>query len=491
MRLRALAVILCMVAIALPIYSPSTTSNAAPAVHPNIIFILADDLDAKSIAVMPRLKSLMIDRGVSFANYFVTYPLCCPSRASILRGQYPHNTQILGNRPPLGGFQKFVETGAERSTVATWLHAAGYRTGYFGKYLNGYPGGNDQIHVPPGWDTWNSPVGGRPYSNFDYRMNENGRLVNYGHRPEDYMTDVLARKAVAFIRQSAQMNRSFFIHLSTFTPHAPATPAPRHANAFAGVTVPRPPSFNEADLSDKPSWLRSRNLLTDRQISRINDLHRKRLQTLLSVDDLIGTLVDALGAAGQLQGTYIFFSSDNGFHLGEHRLPQGKNTAFEEDIRVPLIVFGPGVPAGRTVELLAMNIDLAPTWVAIAGVSPPSFVDGRSLLPVLSAAPPRQDRWRQMVLIEHYTPARAGRTTRAAAIPEYHALRVKDFSYVEYATGERELYDLRRDPYQLQNIHQNTDQRLVSKLSARLAAIKRCAGATCRNVEDSVVSSRE
>ncbi|MGH2436121.1 MAG: sulfatase/phosphatase domain-containing protein, partial [bacterium] len=215
------------------------------------------------------------------------------------------------------------------------------------------------------------------------------------------------------------------------------------------------------------------------------DLHRKRLQTLLSVDDLIGTLVDALGAAGQLQGTYIFFSSDNGFHLGEHRLPQGKNTAFEEDIRVPLIVFGPGVPAGRTVELLAMNIDLAPTWVAIAGVSPPSFVDGRSLLPVLSAAPPRQDRWRQMVLIEHYTPARAGRTTRAAAIPEYHALRVKDFSYVEYATGERELYDLRRDPYQLQNIYQSADQNFVSALSARLAALKQCVGATCRAAEDS------
>lgn len=459
---------------------------AAPAARPNIIFILADDLDAKSISVMPKLKALMIDRGVSFANFFVTYPLCCPSRASILRGQYPHNTQILGNRPPLGGFEKFVQTGAERSTIATWLHAAGYRTGYFGKYLNGYPEGNDQTHVPPGWDIWNSPAGGRPYANFNYRMNENGRLVSYGNRPEDYMTDVLARKAVEFIRQSAQINRPFFIHLSTFTPHAPATPAPRHANALAGVTAPRPPSFNEADLSDKPSWLRSRNLLTDRQISRIDDLHRKRLQTLLSVDDLIGTLVDALGATGR--GTYIFFSSDNGFHLGEHRLPQGKNTAFEEDIRVPLIVKGPGVPEGRTLEHFAMNIDLASTWAEIARAPTPSFVDGRSLLPLLSSAPPTVDRWRHMVLIEHYTQVRSGRRAQSEAIPEYHALRIKDFSYVEYATGERELYDLRRDPFQLQNIYQSADQRLVSELSARLAAIKRCAEATCRNVEDSAVS---
>jgi N-acetylglucosamine-6-sulfatase len=484
MKLRGLAVTLCAVTIALPVYSPGMTSNAAPAVRPSIIFILTDDLDLKSISVMPKLKSLMIDRGVSFANYFVTYPLCCPSRASILRGQYPHNTQVLGNRPPLGGFQKFVETGAERSTVATWLHAAGYRTGYFGKYLNGYPEGNAQTHIPPGWDIWNSPAGGRPYSNFNYRMNENGRLVSYGDRPEDYMTDVLARKAGEFIRQSAQANRSFFIHLSTYTPHGPATPAPRHADSFAGVTAPRPPSFNETEVSDKPEWLRARVPLTDRQIGRIDDLYRRRLQTLLSVDDLIGTLVDTLRATGRLQQTYIFFTSDNGFHLGEHRLPQGKNTAFEEDIRVPLIVIGPGVAEARTIEHLAMNIDLAPTWTAIAGATMPAFVDGRSLLSLLSAAPPRVDTWRQMVLIEHYSPTRAGRRARAAAIPDYHALRVKDFSYVEYATGERELYDLRSDQYQLQNVYQTADRGLVATFSARLAALKRCTGASCRTVED-------
>lgn len=483
MRLRGIAVILCAVAISLPFYSPGTTSNAAPAARPNIIFILTDDLDTKSIAVMPKLKSLMIDSGVSFANYFVTYPLCCPSRASILRGQYPHNTQVLSNRPPLGGFEKFVQTGAERSTIATWLHAAGYRTGYFGKYLNGYPERNNQTHVPPGWDVWASPAGGTPYSNFNYRVNENGRLVNYGSRPEDYMTDVLGRKAVEFIHQSAQANRSFFIHLATYAPHGPATPAPRHGNAFAGMTAPRPPSFNESDVSDKPAWLQARSRLTERQIGRIDDLYRRRLQTLLSVDDLIGVLVDALRTTDQLHQTYIFFSSDNGFHLGEHRLPQGKDTAFEEDIRVPLIVIGPGVPAGRTIEHLAMNVDLAPTWAAIGDASTPSFVDGRSLLPVLSASPPGLDQWRRLVLIEHYSPAQ-GRRARAAAIPEYHALRAADVSYVEYATGERELYDLRNDPYQLQNIYQAADQGLVSTLRARLSALKRCTGTSCRAAED-------
>lgn len=461
---------------------------AAPADRPNIIFILTDDLDAKSIAVMPKLKSLMVDRGVTFANYFVTYPLCCPSRASILRGQYPHNTQILGNRPPLGGFEKFVETGMERSTIATWMQSAGYRTGYFGKYLNGYPDRETPTHVPPGWDEWHSPAGGSPYSNFNYRMNENGRIVSYGSRPEDYLTDVLARKASEFITQSTQGRRPFFIHLSTFAPHAPATPAPRHADTFAGVTAPRPPSFNEGDVGDKPAWVRARNLLADRQIAQIDTLYRRRLQSLLAVDDLIGTLVDGLRASGQFQRTYVFFSSDNGFHLGEHRLPQGKNTAYDEDIRVPLIVIGPGVPEGRTLEHLAMNIDLAPTWTEIAGTSTPSFVDGRSLLPLLNARPPVEDQWRQMVLVEHYNQTRSSRRARAAAIPEYHALRVKGFSYVEYTTGEQELYDLRRDPYQLQNIYQTGDKNLVSALSARLAAVKRCVGAACKIAEDATIS---
>ncbi len=466
----------------------ATPMLAAPADRPNIIFILTDDLDAKSIAVMPKLKSLMTDRGATFANYFVTYPLCCPSRASILRGQYPHNTQILGNRPPLGGFEKFVETGAERSTIATWLQSAGYRTGYFGKYLNGYPDRATPTHVPPGWDEWHSPAGGSPYSNFNYRMNENGRIVSYGSRPEDYLTDVLSRKASEFIAQSAQSRRPFFIHLSTYTPHAPATPAPRHADAFAGVTAPRPPSFNEDDVSDKPAWVRARDQLTDRQIAQIDALYRRRLQTLLSVDDLIGTLVDTLRAAGQFQRTYIFFSSDNGFHLGEHRLPQGKNTAYDEDIRVPLIVIGPSVPEGRTLEHLVSNVDLAPTWAEIAGASAPGFVDGRSLVPLLSGTPPAQ--WRQSVLIERYSAGgdRGSRRDRGG-IPTLHALRTRDLTYVEYATGERELYDLRRDPYQLQNSVQRAGQELVGQLSSLLAGLKRCAGAACRAAEDSPTPS--
>lgn len=484
MRFRLLAAI-CLSIIALspsvPAYAPGPTAAApAPSARPNIVFILADDLDARSIEVMPKLKSLLIERGTTFSNYFVTYALCCPSRSSILRGQYPHNTQVLSNRPPLGGFEKFREVGNENSTVGTWLQAAGYRTAYMGKYLNGYPNGVDPTYVPPGWDEWDSPSGGNPYSHYNYRMNENGKIVTYGNRPDDYITDVLSRKAVEFIRRGG---KPFFIHLAVYAPHQPATPAPRHEDAFPNARAPRPPSFNETDVADKPEWLRERPELTTRAIEQIDQLYRKRLQSLLGVDDLIGALVDAMRVSGELQRTYIFFSSDNGFHLGEHRLPSGKNTAYEEDIRVPLIVVGPGVPEGRVVEHMALNIDLGPTWAELAGGAVPAFVDGRSLVPVLNTAPPSPDRWRQAFLVEHYTDAPRG-LRRGAGIPEYHAMRTKDYIYVEYATGERELYDLRRDPFELRNLAATTGQSLLAQLASRLGTLKRCGGATCRSAED-------
>lgn len=470
---------------------PRPAAAGPAAGRPNIIFILTDDQDTKSVEVMPKLKSQIIDQGTTFANFFVTYALCCPSRSSILRGQYPHNHQVLSNSPPLGGFQKFHSLGNENSTVGTWLQAAGYRTALMGKYLNGYPNGIEPTYVPPGWDEWDSPSGGNPYSNFNYKLNENGKIVSYGNRPEDYMTDVLAKKAADFIRRSNQAGKPFFIYLATYAPHQPATPAPRHANAFPNVTAPRPPSFNEADVSDKPEWVRERSQLADRAIEQINGLYRKRLQSLLAVDDLIGTLIDMLQATGELQRTYIFYTSDNGFHLGEHRLPVGKNTAYEEDIRVPLIVRGPGVSGGRTVQHLTLNIDFAPTFGELAAASVPAFVDGRSLVSLLSSNPPSLDRWRQAFLVEHYSdnPRRQDQAPRRSrGIPDFQALRARDYLYVEYATGERELYDLRKDPYELQSLHATADQAFLSQLASHLAAMRRCGAATCRTAEDAPVT---
>ncbi|MGQ0571735.1 MAG: sulfatase family protein [Armatimonadota bacterium] len=470
-------------------------AGPAAADRPNILFILTDDQDVKSIVHMPRLKSLLADRGTTFANFFVTYSLCCPSRASILRGQYPHNHQILSNRPPLGGFEKFHALGHEHSTVATWLRGAGYRTMFLGKYLNGYPDNADSTFVPPGWDEWHSPAAGG-YANFNYRMNENGKVVAYGNRSEDYMTDVLGRKAADFIRRGAQDRRPFFIHLATYAPHAPATPAPRHQGAFAGATAPRLPSYNEVDVTDKPEWVRDRETLTPRASELIDEHYRTRLRSLLAIDEMIASLLDVLQATGEARRTYVLFTADNGFHFGEHRIQSGKNTPYEESIRAPLIVRGPGVPEGQTLPHLAINTDFAPTFAQIAGAAAPGFVDGRSLLPLLGPNPVDPARWRQAFLVEHYggaaeRPARAqpARRVRAGGIPDYLAMRTRDFLYVEYATGEREFYDVVSDPYELQNVYATRDGVLVRQSAAHLAALRRCAGSGCQTAEDAAAPS--
>ncbi|MCX8102972.1 MAG: sulfatase-like hydrolase/transferase [Candidatus Bipolaricaulota bacterium] len=469
--------------------------SAAQPTKPNIIFILTDDLDADLIEFMPYLKSLVVEQGVTFANFFVNVSLCCPSRVNILRGQYAHNTQILTNLLPTGGFQKFYALGYEHSTVATWLQGAGYRTCYLGKYLNGYPAGVSPTHVPSGWSEWYSPVAGNPYSNFNYVMNENGKLVRYGNRAQDYLTDVVARKSLDCIKRTTSDGKPFFLHIALYVPHAPATPAPRHARLFSDAQLPRPPSFNEADVSDKPSFIRNRPLLTDRQIAQMQDFYRKRLQSLQAVDEMLASLIETLRAVGQLEKTYIFFTSDNGFHMGEHRLNSGKQTAYEEDIRVMLVVRGPGVPAGRVLGHLTGNIDLAPTFAELADAPIPDFVDGRSLVPVLGSNPPTPDTWRQGFLIEHWHQQRREalhaegvweppdpmelEQTQQLAVPEFGALRTTEYLYVEYVTGERELYDLKADPYQLESLHGTAAPALIESLSEQLAKLKTCAGASC------------
>ena len=503
--LRALSIGLVLLAVALG-SSESSSKGTVAAGQPNIIFILTDDLDAASIAFMPKLKPLLIDQGVSFSNFFISFSLCCPSRATILRGQYGHNTQILANGPPDGGFEKFRSLGHENSTVATWLRAVGYRTVLLGKYLNGYPA-EEFTYVPPGWDEWYGVFKGHY---FNYQINENGKVVPYGSGAEDYETDILARKAADFIRRTAG-KQPFFIYLAPYAPHSPATPAPRHENLFLDAKALRTPNFNEEDVSDKPSYIRNRPSLTSREIAQIDEQYRLRLQSLQAVDDAIASLVDTLKAVGQLDNTYIFFTSDNGFHLGNHRLAMGKIAPYEEDIRVPLIVRGPGVPAGRTVEHLTGNVDLAPTWAELAGAKAADFVDGRSLLPLLGNNPPPTDTWRQAFLLENgnidrrsetdlNTPVTAtdveegllepedplqneAQQRQGLGIPAYRGIRTKDYLYVEYITGERELYDLKEDPYQLRNLSAIADPALIKQLSSRLAELRQCAAASCRAAE--------
>jgi arylsulfatase A-like enzyme len=462
--------------------------------RPNVVLILTDDLDAGLLQRYgeryPNIGKLAAE-GTTFENAFVTDPLCCPSRATTLRGQYAHNHRIVGNWPPLGGAEKFRDLGREDSTVATWLQEEGYGTMLVGKYMNDYAG----ARVPVGWDDWYGISGGHE----SHDLNENGRIHPYdpqGH----HLDDVLAEKAAGSVRRSGEDGAPFFVWVGTQAPHAPADPAPRHEDAFPEARLPRPPSFDEGDVSDKPRWVRDNPRLERGEIQPMQDLYRDRLRSMLAVDEMVGRLVDALRESGELENTYVFFTSDNGWHAGEHRLTTGKWTAYEEDVRVPLIVRGPGVPAGSTLPHLVLNNDLAPTFAELAGADPPGFVDGRSLAPLLEGSPPPAGDWRSAFLVEAATELgpTADPPLSGDPLPEYwqrapreysgrpglEAVRTGDHLYVEYGDGGRELYDLRGDPHQLENLYETADPGLLRALQGRLAALRDCSGSGCRTAED-------
>jgi arylsulfatase A-like enzyme len=429
--------------------------------------IVTDDQDVGTLSFMPSLDEVLVERGASFRNAFVVITACSPSRASILRGQYSHNHGLLLNDGPDGGFHGFHALALEDSTLATWLQSAGYRTALVGKYLNGY---EEPSFVPPGWDEWYVKT---KKGYYDYVLSENGRAVAYGSEAPDYLTDVLSRKAVEFIGRDAEKNQPFFLYLAPWAPHRPAVPAPRHSEEFASLRAPRPPSFDEEDVSDKPEYIRARRRLSSEEIAETDALYRNRIRSLQAVDEMVAAIVEILEETDQIENTYIVFTSDSGYHLGQHRLRRGKGGPYEENIRVPLVIRGPGIPAGRSIDRFALNIDLAPTLAEFARLSVPAFVDGRSLAPVLAAKGLPAEPWRQSFLIEHWGDVKAFRT-----------LRTENATYVEYENGERELYDLSRDPHELTNAYSTADPQLLDRLSSRLGALGDCAGQSCRDIED-------
>lgn len=470
---------------ALLLAATAAATAAAAADRPNVVLIVTDDEDVAIHKTMPKTRALIADQGARFDNFFVSYAWCCPSRTSILRGQYAHNTGVVSNEPPLGGYETLHRLGLEDSTLATWLQGAGYRTAMIGKYINRY---EPRDGVPPGWSEWY--VGGNAHVSYDYVLNENGRLVEYGDAPGDYLNDVLTDKAVGVIGRAAAAGEPFFVYVLPYVPHSPAVAAPRHVGMFADAKLPRTPSFDEADMSDKPAIMRRLPRIDAARFASMQDEYRRRLASLLAVDDMVGEIVAALEETGTLDETYFIYTSDNGFHMGEHRMNAGKVSPYEEDIRVPMAIRGPGVAKGTRVDALAVNIDLAPTIAAIAGVEAPDFVDGRSFLPLLADA---RAPWRRSFLIERrvhddtlWRLAEASGATKqeVAASARFEGLRTAGWSYVEYATGERELYDLVADPFQLVNVADSVPPESLAALSARLADLAACAGPRCRQIED-------
>ncbi|MGH6886897.1 MAG: sulfatase family protein, partial [Geminicoccales bacterium] len=456
---------------------------------PNVVVVMSDDQTVESLRVMPKLDRLLADEGITFTNAFAANPVCCPSRATFLTGQYSHNNGVLRNAPPNGGHVALDDS----ETLAVWLQRAGYFTAHIGTYLNGY-GQADPLEIPRGWDDWHGAIHPTHSRMYGYTLNENGTLVTYGdfevEDPAAYQTDVYATKAAEVIAARAPSRKPFFLTVAPLAPHGETTPddpeteplepnnprpAPRHAGAFADEPHPRPASFDEADVSDKPAEIRARAPLSAGDEAAMGDRYRARLASLLALDELVETIVGELGAARELNRTLIVFTTDNGFLLGEHRLRATKAFPYEESIRVPLIVRGPGLPRGTRRHQPVVNADLAPTILHYARGEAGVRADGRSLHRLIADKHLEPGR---AVLIENW--CQPNESCFDPQVPRYAGVRTARYLYAEHAAGDVELYDLERDPFELESRHADpayaSERAALDRLLGRLAG---CAGRSC------------
>jgi arylsulfatase A-like enzyme len=441
-----------------------------------VIVVMTDDQN-DSMEGLSRTVGLLGSQGTTFRNSYVSFPLCCPSRATFLTGQYAHNHGVVTTELP-NGYNGLNHL----NTLPVWLRRTGYRTAMVGKYLNGY-GFNDGIaeplpdarEIPPGWAEWYSLTAGQDQRRYGYKLNENGKVRRYGFAGRDYVTDVLASKALTFIKRRAPRPKPFFLWFNPTAPHGesqnnPATgrdptPAPRHLGLLGNAQAPRNPNFDEADVSDKPEPIASTPPLTEAEIEEVDRRHRGRVESLYAVDEAVARIVGKLRRAQDLRKTYIFFTSDNGLLLGAHRL-LFKDYLYEEALRVPLIVRGPRFPRGAVRDQLVSNVDLAPTIAELARATPGLAMDGRSLLP--AAADPSAGAGRELLFENRLN----GDTA---------ALHSGDWVYIDNGADELpELYDLAADPFQLESLHGSpAHAALMAQLDARLQQIRTCAGGAC------------
>ena len=439
--------------------------------RPNIILIMTDDQPFSTVDYMPCVKTELMKRGVVFENAFTTTPLCCPSRASILSGEYVHNHKVYTDRMPMGGAAKYDDS----LSFSIWLNQAQYRTAYFGKYLNGY---DDLVPfgvVPPGWDVWDAFLGknldadddtGNLQFYFNFSLSDNGNETVYPKSKENFSADVITNMALDFIRDSR--DTPFYMTVSYYNPHSPYVSAPRHKDTFRASTgwdwvQYRPPSFNEKDISDKPDYISDLSPLSETELDTV---HKQILRSLLSVDDGVASIINALDKAGLSDNTIIVFTSDNGLTIGDHRFGATKNCPYEACLKVPFIVYAPAYFEPRVDSSLVANIDLAPTFAEWAGIPIPDSVDGMSMENLLKDP---SSPWRDEILLEHW-PTEEG---VGSMIPEYSSIRTPEWKYTEYSTGEVELYDLVNDPYELQNIAGKKAYRdIQADLAKRLQALK-------------------
>ncbi|MFL5906913.1 MAG: sulfatase [Solirubrobacterales bacterium] len=487
----------------------------------NVVFILTDDMPTSEITAMPNVQNLIAAQGTTFNEAYISFPLCCPSRATMMSGLYMHNHGVRGNFPPNGSWLRFRPL--EANDVAVQMHTDGYYDVHIGKYMNFYATQNNELPVPPGWDEWYGKVS-EDALYYDYNLIEKTgptatpRLTFYGDAPLDYQTDVFANRAVDFVKDlNAGTQTPFWLNLWFNSPHGPFDPAPRDLFKFASAPLPRLPGFNEKDIRDKPKWLRkqAKHRLNKKQIKVISTERRRQEEQLISVDQAVGDLIQTLKNRGLLDSTYIVFSSDNGFFRGEHRIASGKYLPYDPSARVPLIIRGPGIPAGGISNEIVWNGDIPQTLLQIASGSQNPALDGRTLLPYAQDPALRSTR---PVLLEGdtgpggtgaesaQTSAARARTARvhvagrrgvnnldqetdaiksAAAnsdtAPAYRSIRTDRYEYTIYANGQTELYDMKHDPAQLHSLVGDPRYRYVRQwLFSALVPLSTCAGGSCR-----------
>jgi arylsulfatase A-like enzyme len=436
---------------------------------------MTDDQLPGTENAMPNLEADVTSQGLKFTNMTSTFPLCCPGRATIMRGQYAHNTKIYGNSMPLGGWEKFKKRGEHKSTVATWLDNAGYQTALFGKYMNNYT----ETYIPPGWDRWYGWNG--PYEGWS-SVNDQGRERLLFKRQAD---SLVSENALKFLGNHLDKSAPVFAFVNFGAMHYPYYHAEQDADRFKGASVPRTPAFNEEDVSDKPAYLRNPKLSSS-EISELDRSYRQGLRSLMRVDRFVGAASDLLKRKGEMRNTYFVFYTDNGAHFGQHRFGHGKLQPYQEDTNFPLIVRGPSIPQGVESDKLVGNHDIAPTLARMGGRGFPNFVDGRSFLSLAKA--PGAAPWTRTAVFSE-------RENDTVAPNKWSMLRMDGKVFTSHEGGSEEYYDLGVDPHQLHNAlgdadttYPPPDSQVVGHYRDRLSELYRCSGQegpfSCRIAED-------
>jgi len=471
--------------------------DAARPKSPNFIVIMTDDQTVGDMAVMPRTRHLIGDAGVTFSRSYVSYPLCCPSRATFFTGQFAHNNGVRCLYRRCHGGYGFLN---QKEYLPVWLQRADYVTDHIGKFLNGY--GNEwPAEHPKGWSEWNGLIDHSTYRMWGYKIFEDDHAVTYGRpfQPKRnlYQTDVLRRKSVDFIHRRSRGERPYFLSVAFVAPHHESSfvqnrtghlvrPAPRHRGRFKHMPYePKPPSYNEADVSDKPNFLGrlNRKLTKKREAAIVERMHERR-ESLLAVDEAVEAIIDEVRRAGDLDNTYVLFTSDNGYMQGEHRVPLGKMLPYDPSTRVPLLIRGPGIPGGRTSKALVGNVDLAPTILQGTGARAEGHaLDGLSMLPFARNPSRRSYRPLYHEVLEGAKGRgenQEGAPNSQVKVPAWRAIRTTRWLYVDYKGRSSEMYDLHKDPDEMRSVAHDPAFRIKRNTLRRLLQdLSRCKGDDC------------